>query len=264
MQEISKNLLKNTKNSVFFDLAVGTGSILENLPGDVYGFDVDGKLAIIAQNYLFFSNEKKIDIQQRDSIFENVFNFDTSKTSKDFSIFFFDPPMGGNSRTIPANWSGTNYQEIIGEGTKKASSEALFLTNYLLNAPNDSYFIGLFPASILFRSNKDYSSLRNYLVKNSLKFIIEVSDTKSSGKIILVGTKNKNKLNENIPVINISNSNKDLSEFISNLINFQEKNILGSNKENDQIVYNDFAVIDFINRNEYLNFNAITYFNEYK
>jgi hypothetical protein len=251
MQSFAKNLIKNIEDPEFIDLSVGTGSILENLPGDIFGFDVDGRLASIAQNYLFFSNDFAPKIKKSDSISEEVFIFNEFQTSGNSSVFLFDPPMG-DSRAIPANWSGSNYQEIIGNKTKKAASEALFLTNYLLHGPKDSFFIGLFPSSILFRSNHDYSTLRNYLMQNSLMFVIEVSDIRSSGKIILVGKKTQKNLNDFVPIITITDSNQDNSEFIANLVNIKVKDIKGLRIENDQFIYNDFAVIDFINRDEFI------------
>ena len=63
-------------------------------------------------------------------------------------------------------WQKTNILES--KKPVKLQSELLFLLSFLINADNNDYFIGLFPENILTKNNKDYISIRKYLVKNSL------------------------------------------------------------------------------------------------
>lgn len=249
MQSIAKNLSKNIKDTKFIDLAVGTGSLLENLQGNVTGFDIDGKSIYISGGYLYFSNEYDIDTLQRDVItnFKGIFEY-----SSELSIFLFDPPMG-DSRDIPFIWKGKNYAEIIGEKTTKLSSELLFLVNYLLYKHKNSYCIGLFPSSILFKSSKEYTSLREYIIEKFLCMIIEVSYSNSTGKIILVGTNDKEKLKDNVPIVNLTKeiSNEELNDFIEDILD--EKN----SSEEHLKKYESFAMIKFNNRPDLSKSNTI-------
>jgi len=197
----------------FIDIAVGLGTLLEDMPGPVFGYDIDVRQVIVADAILTKSNE-------RDFIFLNdslnpLDNHIAINNKKSFftqkGVFVFDPPMG-DLRQKPDSWEYINTSEIIGNYSKesKTPSEILFLLSFLLKAQGSSYFIGLFPENILNRNNKEYNNLRKYLIENCLIAVIKAK----SGHIILVGQKKLQNKN-NIPVIRIENSiNAEQLEFI--------------------------------------------------
>ena len=215
-KQLISSIAKNLPYKNYIDLAIGTGSLLDDLNGKLYGIDVNPKLVVVAKIYLFFC-EKEIDFDsfQMDSnirIGDAITEYPLSKTN---NIVLFDPPMG-DYRKYPQleEWQKTNILES--KKPVKLQSELLFLLSFLINADNNDYFIGLFPENILTKNNKDYISIRKYLVKNSLIAVIKVLEA----HVILIG---KKKLNadkyKKIPVIRIqSRLNEKQLDYISSEI----------------------------------------------
>lgn len=184
------------------DLAVGTGSLLRDIKGELWGDDINPKMVIIARCYLYFANDDmsfdglKNDIRLNDCI--GTFDY------RDYmnAVVIFDPPMG-DMRQIPDKWQeNQKLSEII---TKKKifklPSEILFLLNFLINSNKGDYFIGLFPESILTRNNYEYKTLRQYILRNSLLAVIKVQ----TGHVLLIGINSANltKAYPEIPVLNV-------------------------------------------------------------
>ena len=172
-KQLISSIAKNLPYKNYIDLAIGTGSLLDDLNGKLYGIDVNPKLVVVAKIYLFFC-EKEIDFDsfQMDSnirIGDAITEYPMSKAN---NIVLFDPPMG-DYRKYPQleEWQKTNILES--KKPVKLQSELLFLLSFLINADNNDYFIGLFPENILTKNNKDYISIRKYLVKNSLIAVIK-------------------------------------------------------------------------------------------
>ena len=213
--EIANKLVDNGN---YIDLAIGTGSLLKDFDGDLYGIDVNPKMVIIARVYLFFcgkykklvNNHWEANITQADAIDDYI------SYKKDCNnIIIFDPPMG-DYRKYPKfeEWQQTNI--LDSKKPIKLQSELLFLLSFLINADDDDYFIGLFPENVLTKNNKDYISIRKYLIENSLIAVIKVLES----HVLLIG---KKKLNINdygeIPVIRIQSSlNEKQLDFISSEI----------------------------------------------
>ncbi|MCK5296775.1 MAG: hypothetical protein KAJ75_07775, partial [Alphaproteobacteria bacterium] len=181
------------ENKTYIDAAVGTGGILKGLDKNTYIYDNDEKLIEVAKivraQYTKYNISPIVSLEQKkDSIASyEVFRF--------CNLAFFDPPMG-DRRVKPEEWDNIyragqtqelHSKEVLGDYGKNSQSttEILFLTNFLITARHDASFIGLFPESILNRNNKEYNSLRKYLVKNSLIAAIKAP----SGHVVLVGKK---------------------------------------------------------------------------
>lgn len=202
----------------YIDLAVGTGSLLKDLEGEVYGIDINPKMVIIARIYLFFCGKyEKLSNQHWNAniIQEDAIDDYVSYKNDGRNVIVFDPPMG-DFRQYPRydEWQESNI--LKGKKPVKLQSELLFLLSFLINANDDDYFIGLFPENILTKNNKDYNSIRKYLIENSLIAIIKVLEP----QVLLIG---KKKLNTNeykeIPVIRIQTAlNKKQLDFISSEI----------------------------------------------
>ncbi len=174
--------LLNSKGP-YIDLAVGTGSLLKDFDGEVWGDDINPKMVVIARCYLYFylndvTYESLInDIRLQDSI--ETFNYTGYKNA----VIFFDPPMG-DFRLYPKDerWQNT---EIFNKKPVKLQSEILFLMNFLVNAKNNDYFIGLFPENILNKNSYEYNNIRKYLIEHSLICVIRVL----TGHVLLIGQK---------------------------------------------------------------------------
>lgn len=177
-------------NKTVIDLSVGKGTLLKNMVNPIVGQDIDLRQVIISELLLSKYNE-----------IGNFFQGDSIETTKIFnkdnSIFVFDPPMG-DLRPYPkgVEWAETN---ILSTKPARLQSEILFLINFLLHAKDNDYFIGLFPENILNKNNKEYNSIRKYLISHSLISVIKVP----SGHVILVGQKELKEKNDLIPVIRI-------------------------------------------------------------
>ena len=215
---ITKVANKLVEKGNYIDLAVGTGSLLKDFQGELYGIDVNPKMVIIARIYLFFcgrykklvNNHWDANITQADTIDDYI-----SYKKDNNNIIIFDPPMG-DFRQYPIydEWQQSNI--LNGKKPLKLQSELLFLLSFLINADNNDYFIGLFPENILTKNNKDYISIRKYLVENSLIAVIKVLEA----HVLLIGKKklNADKYKE-IPVIRIqSRLNEKQLDYISSEI----------------------------------------------
>ncbi len=185
----------------YIDLAVGTGGLLKDFDGEVWGDDINPKMVAIARCYLYFyfGNIEFKGITNDIRLNDSIETYEYSKYRD--AVIIFDPPMG-DLRTYPKDkeWQNT---DIIGQKKpNRLQSEILFLMNVLLNADENDHFIGLFPENILTKNNKEYNNLRKYLIQHSLICIIKVP----TGHVLLVGKNGKNIEDEYpyIPVLNIS------------------------------------------------------------
>ena len=90
----------------------------------------------------------------------------------------------GDFRLYPKDerWQNT---EIFNKKPVKLQSEILFLMNFLVNAKNNDYFIGLFPENILNKNSYEYNNIRKYLIEHSLICVIRVL----TGHVLLIGQK---------------------------------------------------------------------------
>ena len=233
MQASSRKTNTNTKQLIssiakklpyknYIDLAIGTGSLLDELNGELYGIDVNPKIVAVAKIYLFFC-EKNIDFNsfQNDSsirIGDAITEYPISKTN---NVVIFDPPMG-DIRQAPEEWyNNIKFREIlkVKKQNIKLPSEVLFLLSFLLNSQKEDYFIGLFPESILTRNNKEYSNLKQYLLTNSLLAVIKVP----TGHLLLIGNNSENLYEKypKIPVLNINNelNSKQLEYITDSIVN---------------------------------------------
>lgn len=241
----------------YIDLAVGTGSLLKDLEGNLFGIDVNPKMVIIARIYLFFCGKyKKLSnnyweahITQKDAIDDYI------KYKEDKNIVIFDPPMG-DFRLYPKfeEWQNT---KIIEKKPLKLQSELLFLISFLINANDNDYFVGLFPENILTKNNKEYNSIRKYLIENSLISVIKVFEP----HVLLIG---KKKLEQNayqeIPVIRIQkNLNEKQLDFISSEIikgkKFNFDKYLSIFPDDTASIINEYDNIESYNKD----FRSITY-----
>jgi hypothetical protein len=155
-------LLRNGKP--FIDWALGFGNSLIGLDGEIFGQDINSDLIEIASANLLINNVSPKNIQQGDSL--------ESPLKKD-GVIFFDPPMGGQ-HTKPDKWNDKKTKEILGSTTGKTAPELLFLTSFFLHASKDSYFIGLFPESIISKINNEAVNLRKFLIRHSLMGLIKL------------------------------------------------------------------------------------------
>lgn len=196
IQAVAKQLMPK---GPFIDLAVGCGSLLENMPGYLKGQDIDKNLIGISETLL--SIDRKInntvsfegpELVEHDSLELAYFDYLNG-------VYMFDPPLGDKRVHSLAH-------EFFGSiGREKINSEILFLANYLMYAFPRSYFIGLFPTTVLTLNSKIYNYLRSYLLYRSLIAVIKPY----SGHILLVGQKEVNQAKyTEIPVIRIE---KDLT-----------------------------------------------------
>lgn len=233
----------------YVDLAVGTGSLLKDLEGNLLGIDVNPKMVIIARIYLFFcgkyeklsNNHWEANITQKDAI------DDFAEYKENENIVIFDPPMG-DFRLYPKfeKWQNT---KILEKKPLKLQSELLFLLSFLINAKDNDYFIGLFPENILTKNNKEYNSIRKYSIENSLIAVIKVLGP----HVLLIG---KKKLEQNeypeIPVIRIqTNLNEKQLDFISSEIikgkNFNFDKYLSILPDNTDSNVNEYDNIESYN-----------------
>lgn len=174
--------LLNSKGP-YIDLAVGTGSLLKDFGVEVWGDDINPKMVVIARCYLYFYlkdvtyESLKNDIRLQDSI--ETFDYSGYKNA----VILFDPPMG-DFRLYPKDekWQNTG---IFNKIPLKLQNEILFLINFLINAKNNDYFIGLFPENILNKNSYEYNYIRKYLIENSLICVIRVL----TGHVLLIGQK---------------------------------------------------------------------------
>lgn len=202
---IIQELAKHLSSGPYQDLSAGTGSLLRGFSNIRAIQDIDKNMLNIARNIynMVYGN----------NLLENDFScIDKDAISspyvyKDANMYLFDPPMG-DLRQKPKHWlTNKKLIDIVGTSENtKLPSEILFLINYFLEAAQDTYFIGLFPESILNRNNKEYNNLRQYLLKNSLLAVIKVQ----TGHIILVGI-NSNNIRIKYPMIPILNISGDLN-----------------------------------------------------
>lgn len=218
-EKIISAIAKRLPVKTYMDIAIGTGSLLANLDGEIYGSDINPRMAIIAKVYLYFC-DKNIHLGEHNEDYENIQIDDSIENyiqynKKGSAVVIFDPPMG-DFRQYPIydEWQQSNI--LNGKKPLKLQSELLFLLSFLINADNNDYFIGLFPGNILTKNNKDYISIRKYLVENSLIAVIKVLEA----HVILIG---KKKLNadkyKKIPVIRIqSRLNEKQLDYISSEI----------------------------------------------
>ena len=249
---------KLVDNGNYIDLAIGTGSLLKDFDGDLYGIDVNPKMVIIARVYLFFcgkykklvNNHWEANITQADTIDDYI------SYKKDCNnIIIFDPPMG-DYRKYPKfeEWQQTN---ILGSKKPiKLQSELLFLLSFLINADDDDYFIGLFPENILTKNNKDYISIRKYLIGNSLIAVIKILES----HVLLIGKKklNVHKYKE-IPVVRIQSIlNETQLDFVSSEIikgeNFDFDKYLSIKPSNFGTIIKEYDSIESYNKD----FKSIT------
>lgn len=235
--------LLNSKGP-YIDLAVGTGSLLKDFDGEVWGDDINPKMVVIARCYLYFylKDVTYEDLKNAIRLQDNVETFDYSEYKN--AVILFDPPMG-DFRLYPKGEKWQNTEILHNNKPVKLQSEILFLMNFLINAKNNDYFIGLFPENILTKNNKDYNSIRKYLIENSLIAIISVL----TGHVLLIGKKKLDvKKYPEIPVIRIQTklNEKQLDFILSEIIkgkNFDfEKHLeMGSDKDFigiTRVVYN--------------------------
>ena len=235
--------LLNSKGP-YIDLAIGTGSLLKDFYGEVWGDDINPKMVIIARCYLYFHLENvtyedlKNDIRLQDSI--ETFDYSEYKNA----VILFDPPMG-DFRLYPKDEKWQNTEIIHYNKPVKLQSEILFLMSFLINANSNDYFIGLFPENILNKNNKDYNSVRKYLIENSLIAVIKVL----TGHILLIGKKKLDvKKYPEIPVIWMQTDfkEKQLDSILAEIIkgknfNFEKHLEIGVDKDFrsiTRVVYN--------------------------
>lgn len=235
--KIIQTIAKKLSKGPYIDLALGTGRLLENFklnqtevdgaavplgnnvlktktPVDLYnyGFDIDDNALYLADALLNYKNKDVIlnfgNNKDNNSI-RNVYkSLKYKEWEKEYPVFMFDPPLGTKSiQAHPAEWKNKKeYLDIFkNNSSNDSTSDVLFLANYLFNAPEKSYFIGIFPESVLNNNTKEYPNLRKYLIQNNLNYVISYDRPDSSRLVILVGTKDKTKLNENILLIKIFN-----------------------------------------------------------
>lgn len=176
-----------------YDLAVGSGSLLSNLPErsksktpcKLFGFDIDTHSKYVSQALIMLSNQGipyNYNFKEQNAITSSSF---IEQVDKNPSIFIFDPPMS-ESQPYPTQWS-IPAEQLLGPADK-VNSEVLFLANVLLHAPDKSWYIGLFPENITFDSGKIYQNIRKFLTLNGLRFVVKLP-TRSAGRILLVGQK---------------------------------------------------------------------------
>ncbi len=159
----------------FIDVATGTSSILAEINHEnIYGYDISESMQMISKAVLKLEdNELKNDIFLSDSI---------KQLSKNEGVFIFDPPMGG-LHTKPSTWNQDRVSKIFGSASGKTAPELLFLTSFFLHAAKESYFIGLFPESLVSRINNDTVSMRKFLIHNSLECIVILN----TGLVMVIG-----------------------------------------------------------------------------
>ena len=242
-EKIIRTIAKKLPVKIYMDIAIGTGSLLTNLDGEIYGSDINPRMAIIAKIYLYFC-DKNIHLGEHNEDYENIQIDDSIENyiqynKKEPAVVIFDPPMG-DYRKYPQieEWQQTSVLES--KKLVKLQSELLFLLSFLINAENDDYFIGLFPENILTKNNKDYNSIRKYLIENSLIAVIKVLEP----HVLLIGKKklNTDKYKE-IPVIRIQSilSEEQLDFISSELIKGEDFDFESDNKDFrniTRVVYN--------------------------
>lgn len=266
--KIIQTTAKKLSKGPYIDLAVGTGRLLENfklnqtevdgtaipINNNVlktkvsvdllnYGFDIDDNALYLADALL---NYKQTDVVLKFNNYKdnngikNVYQHLKFKEWKnEYPVFLFDPPLGTKSiQARPAAWKNSkDYTEIFGNTENSDSTtDILFLANYLFNAPEKSYFIGIFPESILNNNTKEYPNLRKYLIQKNLNYVISYDRPDSSRLVILAGTKDKTKLNKNILLIKIFNQ-----QGINNLSTEIDKKISDDNVAITEAPRNSFS-----------------------
>lgn len=245
----------------YIDLALGTGKLLENMPlvnikkqtsntvlgnnlykniQDIdlynYGFDIDLNVRYLADallNYQYKLPIVKIEFESRkfnDSIRNDYSNLKFPEWKEKNPVFIFDPPLGAKSiQEHPVFFKNTDLYKKIFKNNEinESSSDILFLINYLINADSKSSFIGIFPESILNNNTKEYPNLRELLIKEYLNYVISYENSNLSRLVILVGTKVKEKLNNDISLIKIYNT-EGIKELV-NILN-SESNYVNANQ----------------------------------
>lgn len=269
--QIIQTITQKLSKGPYIDLALGTGRLLENLKlkqteiegtaipiGNSilktktsvdlynYGFDIDDNALYLADALLNYKNKDVIlnfgNYKDNNSI-RNVYkSLKFKELEKEYPVFMFDPPLGTKSiQAHPAEWRNKKeYSEIFkNNSSKDSTSDVLFLANYLFNAPEKSYFIGIFPESILNNNTKEYPNLRKYLIQNNLNYVILYDRPDSSRLVILVGTKDSTKLDENISLIKIFNQKgiNNLSSEITTKISDDNIAITEAPRESFDIPY---------------------------
>lgn len=250
--KIAKSL--NSKGP-YIDLALGTGSLLKDFDGEIWGDDINPKMVIIARCYLYFYLENvnyenlMNDIRLRD----NIETFDYSDYHD--AVLIFDPPMG-DFRLYPKDEKWQNTEILPHSKPVKLQSEVLFLMNFLINANNNDFFIGLFPENILIKNSKEYNSIRKYLIENSLIAVIRVL----TGHVLLIGKKKLDVGNfQEIPVIRIQTglNEKQLDFIVSEIIkgnNFDFNKYLSIEPSNVGAIIREYDSIEGYNKD----FRSIT------
>ncbi|MFI3242398.1 MAG: hypothetical protein R3Y43_07515 [Alphaproteobacteria bacterium] len=226
MQAFAKHL---KPNGPYADMAVGMGGLIWGLKNVAHIQDVNYDFASVAKVVsTYCENEPRCEM--KDSISEEYPYF------LDGAVFLFDPPMG-QSRVKPGIWkdikttiplktkvgndiitkSGDTLvakaclsEVILGDYNSDSTSltENMFITNFLLKASPQDYFICLVPESFLTRNEKEHNNLRKYLVQNSLIAVIKLKINQGVNTVILVGQKYKEgKHGEQIKLITSENNN---------------------------------------------------------
>ena len=181
MQEFAYQLKGIGNNELnFIDPAIGTGSLLKGLIGNIIGQDIDFRLRSVAEANLSLKNTYDVKISTGDSLDINNDIF------KQKGIFIFDPPFGKKQKK-PSSWEGLETNQILGTETRENSNtEIIFLVNFLLFAEEGSYFVCKMPENFLTIRDKEIDVLRKYLIEKNLLCVVKNPE---DSFVTLVGTK---------------------------------------------------------------------------
>ena len=225
------------------DLAAGLGGIIWQLDYVNCIQDINQNFLDVAELIAYQKGNTVISVHSADSIKEAL-PFDGK------GIFLFDPPMGQN-RIKPDEWKQFNASskagtgragsgktgdktvslfEILGENLKDTPSlsENLFISNFLLRAADDAYFICLVPETFLTKNESEYNNLRAYLIKNSLLAVIKPPASSGINTVVLYGQKKRKKDNQ---VKLITTKKYDYQEIIDYI--FEDKEIKSEDIKSD-------------------------------
>lgn len=221
MQEVARQL---KPKGPYIDLAVGMGGLVWRLQNVTHLQDINNEVLSVSNVICRFCGNSP-EVLNKDSISEELPN-------NGKGVFLFDPPMGA-MRVKPKEWeaiqqtaqwvtqnieaiktnvgealqfrTGMFSKEILGDYAADSSSatEILFLTNFLLRAADDAYFVCLVPETFLNRNEKEYNKLRRYLVQNSLISVIKPNINSGINTVILVGQKKREEKYQKISIANV-------------------------------------------------------------
>ena len=133
-EKIISTIAKKLPVNTYMDIAIGTGSLLANLDGEIYGSDINPRMAIIAKVYLYFC-DKNIHLGEHNEDYENIQIDDSIENyiqynKKGSAVVIFDPPMGDYRKYPQFNeWQQTSVLES--KKPAKLQSEFLFLLSFL-------------------------------------------------------------------------------------------------------------------------------------